>query len=76
MEYEQLGKQWGIDRINCRDEDGLFGESINNKDGIKTRGGWEFLNEVLRNGRHFRTGVTLHVTLHQNSNPHVLLHSV
>ena len=30
MEYEQLGKQWGIDCINCRDEDGLLGESIDN----------------------------------------------
>ena len=36
-EYEQLGKQWGIDRIDCRDEDGLLGEPIDdNKEGVKT----------------------------------------
>ena len=51
MEYEQLSKWWGIGHINCRDEDGLLGQPINdNKDGIKTRGGQEFLNEVHRNG--------------------------
>ena len=51
MEYEQLGKQWGIDHIAYRDEDGLLGEPIiDNKDDIETRGGWKFLNEVHRNG--------------------------
>ena len=51
MEYEQLGKQWGIDHIDCRNEDGLLGELIDdNKDGIKTRGGQELLNEVHGDG--------------------------
>ena len=50
-EYKQLGKKCDIDWINCRDEDGLLGEPIyDNKDGIETRGGWEFLNEVHGNG--------------------------
>ena len=40
MEYKLLGKQWGVDCINCRDENGLLSESIDdNEDGIKTRGG-------------------------------------
>ena len=51
MEHEQLGQQWGIDRVNHRDEDGLLGESINDdKDGVKTRGQGEFLNEVHGDG--------------------------
>ena len=51
MEYEQLGKQWGIDCIDCRDKNGFLRKPINdNKDGIITRGGQEFLDEVHRNG--------------------------
>ena len=50
MEYKQLGKQRGIDCIDCRDENGLLSELMDdNEDGIKTRGGWGFLNEVYRN---------------------------
>ena len=51
MKHEQLDKQWGVDHINSRDEDGLLGEPIDDDENcIKTRGGQEFLNEVYRNG--------------------------
>ena len=50
MEYEQLGKELSVDSIDRRNENGLLCEPINyDKDGVETRGKWEFLNEVHRN---------------------------
>ena len=39
-----------VDGIDCRNKNGLFGELINyDKDGVETRGRWEFLDKVHRN---------------------------